>query len=148
VAPQAAQTAAARHAGNCHFRAKRWGDAVACYTEGLELGVVTDTHVLLANRSAAHLRAGRAERALADAELAVHAQPGWAKAYYRRAVARSQVRACVHACMHNDELWPSVSQAQRSVGVFRLSTHSMTSTGLCCRRAASPSRHNWTCLFL
>ena len=38
---------------------------------------------LLANRCQAHLKLGKEEEALADAEAACDAAPGWPKAYYR-----------------------------------------------------------------
>eukprot|EP01043_Picozoa_sp_COSAG02_P071610 COSAG02_NODE_13158_length_1436_cov_1.849663_1_plen_291_part_01 len=42
VLPEAVAAAAARHEGNDHFRAKRWPEAIECYTRGIEQGY--DSH--------------------------------------------------------------------------------------------------------
>lgn len=82
VLPEAVAAAQARHEGNDHFRAKRWPEAINCYTRGIELGY--DCHVLYANRSAAHLSAGAAAEAKADADAAIFAKPGWPRGFFRR----------------------------------------------------------------
>ena len=82
VLPEAVAAAEARHAGNDHFRAKRWPEAIECYTRGIEHGY--DCHVLYANRSAAHLSAGAAAEAKADADAAILAKPGWSRGFFRR----------------------------------------------------------------
>ena len=48
----------------------------------------TRSATLLANRCQAHLLLGDVQAALADAEAAVLASPGWPKAYYRHGTVR------------------------------------------------------------
>lgn len=56
------------------------------YSQALALAPASDRaqrRALLSNRSRAHLAAGRARDALADAHAAAKAAPGWAKAHWR-----------------------------------------------------------------
>lgn len=82
VLPDAVTAAAARHEGNDHFRAKRWDEAIECYSRGIKHGY--DCHVLYANRSAAQLSAGNAAAAKVDADAAIAAKPGWSRGFFRR----------------------------------------------------------------
>eukprot|EP01050_Picozoa_sp_SAG11_P014303 SAG11_NODE_1745_length_4334_cov_2.520425_1_plen_592_part_00 len=116
--PRAVETARRRHAGNEHFRQRRYLEAIQEYTnalgapigdEGGDMGgyVAADTHVLLANRSAANLAAHQSSAAekpatmastaqssgasylaaaALDADAAVLARADWSRGYYRRAV--------------------------------------------------------------
>lgn len=70
------QAAELRLAGNALASAGKFEAAIAKYTEGLDvLGAKPGRHLLLCNRSAAHLQAGKKEAALADAQSAVDAAP-------------------------------------------------------------------------
>jgi hypothetical protein len=81
--PPVDATADARARGNAAFNAKDYAGAIAAYTEALE--VCPGHAVVLSNRSAAHLLAGDAAAAVADARAAVAADPAWLKARLRLA---------------------------------------------------------------
>ena len=74
--------------GNAHFRRGQYGAAVSSYSAAIDLWMEpSDRAVLYTNRSAARLKLGEAQRALADAERAVQLCADYAKGHYRRAVA-------------------------------------------------------------
>ena len=64
-----------RLAGNSAAMGNDFKRAIQCYTEALELGPPHGKHMLLANRSAAHLSTGNAENALEDAIAAAECCP-------------------------------------------------------------------------
>ena len=65
------------------YQAGDYEDAVAKWTQALRRR--PDDETLLSNRSAAHLQMGDHKAALADAEQAIKAKPGWPKARLRLA---------------------------------------------------------------
>jgi ankyrin repeat protein len=104
---------AAKLAGNDHFSAKAWKEALECYTKAIEADPMDAT--LYSNRSAGHVMLYQDEHkkeqqvqgdthsqtlsntstcslhllsALSDALLAVHWRPNWPKAHFRVATAR------------------------------------------------------------
>lgn len=89
--PNVEASAALRQKGNAAFRQKDFRDAIAHYTSALE---VQASHVVLSNRSAAHLALCVAEEgtqthedlAMSDAMSAIDTRPGWGKGYYRKAM--------------------------------------------------------------
>lgn len=70
-----------KDAGNEHFKAGRFAEAVAMYSAAIAIS--GRNHVLFSNRSAAHLGRGDARSAEADARKCVELDPSWAKGYLR-----------------------------------------------------------------
>ncbi|KAK7532632.1 hypothetical protein IWX49DRAFT_552784 [Phyllosticta citricarpa] len=72
--------------GNAAMQRKDYATAIQLYTQALEL--VPLQPIYLSNRAAAHSGAGRHQDAAADAEMAVAADPKFAKAWSRLGLAR------------------------------------------------------------
>lgn len=72
--------------GNAAMQRKDYDAAIALYTQALELAPLQP--IYLSNRAAAHSGAGRHQDAAADAEMAVAADPKFAKAWSRLGLAR------------------------------------------------------------
>lgn len=70
--------------GNACFQAKRFHQAIDLYSEAIE---AYKTPTLLCNRAFAYLKVELAGAALADAQEAIDLEPGFVKAYYRKASA-------------------------------------------------------------
>ncbi|ORC92605.1 serine/threonine protein phosphatase type 5 [Trypanosoma theileri] len=70
--------------GNEAFNEGKWNHAIELYTQALEL---YKTPALLCNRAFAYLKTEMPGAALADADEAVRLDPGFVKAYYRKASA-------------------------------------------------------------
>lgn len=68
--------------GNAALTAGKFDEAVDCYTKAINLD--KSNHVLYSNRSAAFLKAGRLQEALADAEETIRVNPSWPKGYSRK----------------------------------------------------------------
>lgn len=82
----------AKDKGNVLFQSGHLQEAVAAYTVGIDLDPASaTTHVLYANRAMCYLKLGQWTAAEKDATTCVHMNTGYAKAYYRRAVARKQL---------------------------------------------------------
>lgn len=82
----------AKDKGNALFQSGHLQEAVAAYTVGIDLDPASaTTHVLYANRAMCYLKLGEWTAAEKDATMCVHMNTGYAKAYYRRAVARKQL---------------------------------------------------------
>ena len=75
-------------AGNDHFKAKRWNEAVECYTRAMKYD--SSNSVYPANRAMCYLKLGKIEDAEKDCTTALRLDPKYTKAYYRRATARKQ----------------------------------------------------------
>jgi heat shock protein 1/8 len=73
--------------GNAAFSAGHFADAIAAFTASIQADGTN--HILFSNRSAAHLGAGNAAAAVADAERCVLIKPTWAKGYSRLGAALS-----------------------------------------------------------
>jgi len=71
--------------GNKHLSAKEFDEAIAAYTEAINLN--PKDHVFFSNRSAAYLSKGDASNALSDGERCVALNAGWAKGYTRKGAA-------------------------------------------------------------
>ena len=71
-----------RSKGNEFFNAKRWNDAIACYSRAIELSPNNVT--LFSNRSAAFTQLGQFHNALLDAEKCITLQRDWVKGHFRR----------------------------------------------------------------
>ena len=69
-----------KEAGNAHFKAGRFVEAIECYDEAL---LLTEDCATLCNRSLAHLRSEEPGSAIADAERALGMDPTNEKANYR-----------------------------------------------------------------
>ncbi|KAI4966419.1 TPR repeat-containing thioredoxin TTL4-like [Hordeum vulgare subsp. vulgare] len=76
--------ASARQRGNDLFKASRFAEACAAYSEGLDKGE-GGSAVLLCNRAACHAKLGRHEKAVEDCNGALAVRPGYSKARLRRA---------------------------------------------------------------
>ncbi|GET89896.1 tpr-repeat protein, putative [Leishmania tarentolae] len=82
----------AKEKGNALFQSGHLQEAVAAYTVGIDLDPASaTTHVLYANRAMCYLKLDQWTAAEKDATTCVHMNTGYAKAYYRRAVARKQL---------------------------------------------------------
>jgi RNA polymerase II-associated protein 3 len=82
----------AKERGNALFQAGRLQEAVAAYTIGIDLDPASSTtHVLYANRSMCYLKLGQWSAAEKDATTCVQMNTSYAKAYYRRAMARKNL---------------------------------------------------------
>ncbi|KAG5475476.1 hypothetical protein LSCM1_03596 [Leishmania martiniquensis] len=82
----------AKEKGNALFQSGHLSEAVAAYTVGIDLDPASaTTHVLYANRAMCYLKLGQWTAAEKDATTCVHMNTGYAKAYYRRAMARKQL---------------------------------------------------------
>ncbi|XP_002966637.2 TPR repeat-containing thioredoxin TTL1 [Selaginella moellendorffii] len=73
----------ARAAGNDFFKAAKFFEACAAYTEGLELDPANA--ILLCNRAASRSKLGQWEKTLEDCNAALQVQPKYMKALLRRA---------------------------------------------------------------
>ncbi|CAN0116940.1 unnamed protein product, partial [Ectocarpus sp. 13 AM-2016] len=71
--------------GNEHFMAKRYKEAIECYSQAISLSA--SNHVLHGNRSAAHGGLRAWALAAADARRSVELEPGYTKGFYRLAQA-------------------------------------------------------------
>jgi len=81
--PAAAEEA--KNAGNELFKSGKWEEAYTKYTEAIESAPTSA--VLYANRSAALLKAGRVDEAIADGRKATELDEKWGKGWYRYAEA-------------------------------------------------------------
>lgn len=79
-----------KDAGNKFLQAKNYDEAIAAYTEAINLD--PNDHVFFSNRSAAYLSKGDASNALSDAERCVKLNPSWAKGYSRKGAALHSLR--------------------------------------------------------
>lgn len=86
---------ALKEKGNKALAEDKFDDAVAAYTEAIELD--PKNHVLFSNRSAAHAKAGNYEEALKDAEETIKLNPTWPKGYSRKGSALSYMQKYVEA---------------------------------------------------
>ena len=66
---------------DAHFRSKSYPQAIAAYASALALDPTN--HILLSNKSAAHLANGEKSKALHDARKCVESKPDWVKGYTR-----------------------------------------------------------------
>ncbi|KAL0239202.1 hypothetical protein PCE1_004893 [Barthelona sp. PCE] len=71
--------------GNNHLRAREYEQAVAAYSEGLEID--PSHHVLYSNRAAAYINLQKATEALEDAESCIKCNPAFVKGFLRKATA-------------------------------------------------------------
>lgn len=94
-----AQVEAAKVAGNAHYAARRFAEALAAYEEGLALdadNVANLAHVLRSNVSAVQLAMGRADAAKESALQTIALDPDWARGWERMG------RACSALGEHGD----------------------------------------------
>lgn len=77
-----AQVDQERSRGNDFFNAKRWNEAIACYSRAIDLSPSNVT--LFSNRSAAFTQLGQFHNALLDAEKCITLQRDWVKGHFRR----------------------------------------------------------------
>jgi len=84
--PLPAAVEAHKKEGNAHFGAKRFADAVTCYSAAIGACGAAEPpglHVLFSNRSAARLALGESAPALADGKRCVALCPAFAKGHFR-----------------------------------------------------------------
>jgi tetratricopeptide (TPR) repeat protein len=77
-----AQVAEEKTKGNEHFNAKRWQEAITCYSRGIDLN--PKVVILFSNRSAAYTQLGQYQLALDDAEKCIILKRDWVKGHFRR----------------------------------------------------------------
>ena len=82
---------AIKAAGNAHFKAKEYSEAIAVYSLGIR--VDDSNHVLFSNRSACHQARQMWKEALEDGRKAVALEPSFAKGYMHTARAQLQLHA-------------------------------------------------------
>lgn len=86
---------ALKEKGNQALAAEKYDDAIAAYTEAINLD--PSNHVLFSNRSAAYAKAGKYEDSLKDAEKTISLSPTWSKGYSRKGSALSYMQKYVEA---------------------------------------------------
>eukprot|EP00762_Andalucia_godoyi_P000804 ANDGO_03847.mRNA.1 Hsp70-Hsp90 organizing protein 3 len=74
-----------KEAGNTAFQRQEFEEALSLFTKGLKMD--PDDHILLSNRSATFYTLNKYEHAIEDAYQATVIQPGFARGYYRLAIA-------------------------------------------------------------
>lgn len=77
---------ACKAAGNEHFKAGRYDEAAAHYTEAI--GHDPTNAALFSNRAAAHTKMELYDRAVRDADMAVALNPMWGKGWWRKGTAQ------------------------------------------------------------
>lgn len=83
----------AKEQGNEYFKQGKLEDAVRLYTKGIDLDPDSSTtHVLYANRAMCYLKQKEFEKAERDASKCVQMNRGYVKAFYRRALARKELK--------------------------------------------------------
>lgn len=102
-----------REAGNKAFKAKNWKEADQCYSKAIAIiesvekadceGIKDalekcEAHKLYSNRSAARLKLGQKDAALADAVEGCRRKPKWTKIYHRQALALLALGRAKDAC--------------------------------------------------
>lgn len=86
---------ALKERGNKALAADKFEEAIAAYTEAIDLD--PSNHVLFSNRSAAYAKAGKYELALKDADQTIALNPTWSKGYSRKGSALSYMEKYVEA---------------------------------------------------
>lgn len=82
-----AQVEELKTAGNAHFAAGQYADAIKEFSAAIDLQEGENQHVLYSNRSACHAQLKQYQDALSDANEAVKLSPEWAKGYGRQGAA-------------------------------------------------------------
>ena len=88
----------AKQAGNAAFKAGKWGDAIASYTECLAVdpSIKNYNAKVICNRAAALTNLGKYEDALRDCDQAIRWDKQYAKAFLRRATCREKLGTIEH----------------------------------------------------
>ena len=108
--------------GDAHFRSKAYADAIQAYQDALDLDPTN--HILLSNKSAAHLANGEKSKSLHDARKCVEHAPTWGKGHTRLAAAMASLgryneAVAVYTKVLN-ELDPTNDMAKRGLEECRL----------------------------
>lgn len=111
-----------KSAGDNHFRSKSYALAISSYQDALQLDPTN--HVILSNKSAAHLANGEKSKALHDARKCVEHNASWAKGHTRLAAAMASLgryneAASVYSKVIN-ELDPNNAVAKKGLEDCRL----------------------------
>lgn len=112
--------------GDSHFRLKAYALAIQAYQDALQLDPTN--HIILSNKSAAHLANGEKSKALHDARKCVEHASSWAKGHTRLAAAMASLgryneAATVYSMVLN-ELEPSNAAAIAGLEDCRLKQQS------------------------
>ena len=93
---------------NAAFKERNWEEAIYNYSRSLEQA---ESHVNFSNRSAAYLKTGDYERALADANMCIKMKKDYSKGYLRKGTAYHAMKVSsyprpycgkVRLCLHPD----------------------------------------------
>jgi len=84
-----------KHQANAAFKAGQWQKAIDLYTHVIQ--EEGDNHLIYSNRSAAYVKSGQFELALADANKCIALEPGFTKGYGRKGVALHAMNRFDHA---------------------------------------------------
>jgi tetratricopeptide (TPR) repeat protein len=76
-----------KEAGNKAFANKNFQEAIKQYTLAIEVTLEKPNHVYFSNRANAYLEMGNYEECIGDCNYALHIEPNFAKAYFRKAKA-------------------------------------------------------------
>ncbi|CAN3365641.1 serine/threonine-protein phosphatase T [Diutina catenulata] len=79
----------AKEQGNQHFKRRELDQALACYTEAIELD--PNNAIFYGNRAQTHILLENYGSAIIDCDAAIAADPKWAKAYYRKGLAKMAI---------------------------------------------------------
>ena len=113
--------------GDAHFRSKAYAAAIQAYQDALDLDPTN--HILLSNKSAAHLANGEKSKSLHDARKCVEHAPTWCRGFTRLAAAMASLgryneAVAVYTKVLN-ELDPTNDMAKRGLEECRLKQHTV-----------------------
>lgn len=102
--------------GNAAFQAGKFEDAVALFTQAIELN--PSDHVFYSNRSGAYASLKQYEKALEDATTCVSLKPNWAKGYQRKGLAEfylEDIAAAIETYKKGLEIEPGNAQLKEGL---------------------------------
>ena len=110
VASAPSRSTELKNKGDQAFRGQDFQEAIALYTQALELADTETSKTLLSNRSAAYAASGNFRAALDDATRCEEVAPTWPKSLFRRGVAlrglkRFDMAISAFAQGHDQESW-------------------------------------------
>lgn len=109
--------AASKEAGNRHYAAKRYAEAIACYTDAIRASPRTPDQdgaraIYYSNRAACYLSLESWEDALYDCDRALELKPGYVKALMRRITALEKC-SMLDEALADAEAWVALEPGSR-----------------------------------